>query len=120
MSLTNEDKLLGVTKEQKAIQEAILTINTKFIVHTKGKNNYSILAGSIINRMLSNEAKEELLAGAKEIEYNGTIIEIKEEDKIQNIENMSFNELKNYCQDNDIDIKGLKSKVELLNAIKGA
>lgn len=43
------------------------------------------------------------------------LLGVKEPD----IEAMSFYELKTYCQERGIDIKGLKSKVDILNAIKG-
>lgn len=39
--------------------------------------------------------------------------------KNQGLSSMSFYELKAYCLNKNIDIKGLKSKVDILNAIKG-
>lgn len=119
MPLTNEEKLLGITEEEKKLKQELLTDKTQYIVNSKGLDNYSVVGGDTIKSIVSYEIQEKFMAGVQEIEYNGLIIKRKNNQKKNDFDAMSYNELKLYCQEKNIDIKGLKSKVDILNAIKG-
>ncbi len=76
LMLTEEEKLLGKeeTAKKKLVAKTIFTDAVKYEIHSKGKENYSIESGTLINNILPAIEKQKLLEGLEEIEYNGIII----------------------------------------------
>lgn len=74
---TAEDKILGIKPEEKRtkFKEVFMFTNSYlFEVRTNGLNNQSIETGTLIAQLLPPKKQQELLDGAREVEYNGLII----------------------------------------------
>lgn len=54
-----------------------------------------------------------------EIDYDPSVHKLLGEVETPSIDEMSATELREYAKENDIDVKGLKSKDDLLKAVKG-
>ena len=78
MNLTAEDRIMG-RKEPTTEDLKVLTFETKYIVCAEGNDNTKVVNGEFVERILSFEAKRELIAGAKEIKINGLVITKVEE-----------------------------------------
>ena len=78
MNLTAEDRIMG-RKEPTTEDLKVLTSETKYIVCAEGNDNTKVVNGEFVERILSFEAKRELIAGAKEIKINGLVITKVEE-----------------------------------------
>lgn len=137
LMMNAEEMILGVTEEKKenkllkgmAFSEAYL-----YRVNTKGLKNYSIESGRLLDNLLPDNKKSEILSGKVTIEYNGTEItritgveEEKEEEKAPEKEektgdtpdrNMTYPQMKKYVQDNKIKVDSMK-KEDLIKAIWG-
>ena len=82
MNLTAEDRIMG-RKEPTTEDLKVLTFETKYIVCAEGNDNTKVVNGEFVERILSFEAKRELIAGAKEIKINGLVITKVEETKVE-------------------------------------
>lgn len=135
LMLTDEDRLLGVTDERPRllIEKTVFSDACRYEVFSRGKDNKSIESGELIKSLLPFEYQRKLLEGADELEYNGIIIKkitklvpdkketkkAKEEPKEEvDVNTMSYQELLEYCEKNNIKAK-TKKKADLIKAIKG-
>ena len=75
--MTDENLILGTTEEQpenKLLKGLAFSDAYLYKVQTKGLDNPSIETGEILNALLPNSKKKEILSGKVTIEYNGLII----------------------------------------------
>lgn len=76
LPLTDEDKLLGLTKPKKKNLLEMFAFSDSYLyeVHTKGLDNKGIETGDLIKGFLPPASQQKILEGEEEIEYNGLVI----------------------------------------------
>lgn len=73
---TAEEKILGVEPQEREVFNDIFMFTDAYLfeVCTKGLDNHSVETGALLAQLLPPKKQQELLDGAKEVEYNGLII----------------------------------------------
>lgn len=124
LTMTDENLILGTTEEQpenKLLKGLAFSDAYLYKVQTKGLDNPSIETGEILNALLPNSKKKEILSGKVTIEYNGLIITRitgVEPEKKEETPQMTYTEMKNYVKKNNIPVVSYK-KEDLIEAIYG-
>lgn len=75
--LTVEDRIMGRTEPllKTDLELKAFTAETKYKVNSIGKDNPSIIVGSLVDRILPLEIKRQIKSGEIVVEYNGLRIE---------------------------------------------